>query len=87
MGKDIKKYKEMGTLKRVFISVGGQNNTYDPDITKLEELSQSCVNLLNTLNADGIDFDLEHMGLVSQIGEEAVGKFTTDFIKRMKELK
>ncbi|KTD06535.1 chitinase [Legionella gratiana] len=46
---------------KVLLSFGGANNTFKPGITNSASLAQSIVHYLESLNLDGIDFDLEHI--------------------------
>ena len=72
---------------KILLSVGGANNTFKPGATNPTILAQSIVNYLNSLNLDGIDFDLEHISTSDFPGHSTERqKYLSQLIKQMKVL-
>ncbi|WP_440992759.1 glycosyl hydrolase family 18 protein [Cysteiniphilum litorale] len=62
MKEDIEKAKASGKLKYVLLSVGGENNTFAPGDTDPNIVAKNIVDYAKSLDADGIDFDIENYG-------------------------
>jgi len=58
---DITKAKKDNGLKYALISVGGENNTFDPQGADMSVVSSNIVTFLQDYGFDGIDFDLEQV--------------------------
>ena len=58
LGQDIADAKAAGA-KQIILSVGGENNTYNPNGASVNELAQAIVDVLNEYGFTGFDFDLE----------------------------
>ena len=55
---DIKNAKSKGA-KQILFSVGGANNTYNPNAAPVKDLAKAIVKFLKEFGFTGIDFDLE----------------------------
>ena len=60
---DIEKAKSEGLLQNLYISVGGAFNTFFPNNVSPAALAGSLLSFMKRFGANGIDFDLEDMGL------------------------
>ena len=56
---DIAKAKKDSGLKYALISVGGENNTFDPQGADMSIVAENIITFLQDYDFDGIDFDLE----------------------------
>ncbi|KTD55862.1 Glycosyl hydrolases family 18 [Legionella santicrucis] len=72
---------------KVLLSFGGANNTFKPGTTNSETLAQSIVHYLESLNLDGIDFDLEHISTTDFPGNSTERQqYLSALIKQIKLL-
>lgn len=60
---DIEKAKSEGLLQNLYISVGGAYNTFFRNNVSPAALAGSFLSFMKRFGANGIDFDLENMGL------------------------
>jgi chitinase len=64
-------------LKQLLISVGGENNSFQPNGTSAAQLATTFIAFMNQFMATGIDFDLENLGVTDAT---AYGQYLRDFI-------
>ena len=81
MKEDIETAKASGKLKHVILSVGGQNNTFVPGQADKKIVAKNIVDYARSIGADGIDFDLEHLGAINP---EEFEVYLSEIIKEIK---
>lgn len=83
MRQDIESAKNAGLLKHVILSVGGQNNTFKPRGANVNMLANNILSYASKVGANGIDFDLEHVG--DAFGTDDPETYLAEIIRELKK--